>query len=435
MNQLLKEKQILPIDGNNSCLVEKFLGSGGQGEVYRVSIQGSPYALKWYYPKQATPEQKDGLDNLIRIGAPNDKFLWPKFLLTNPKNNTYGYIMPLRSQQYKGINDLMRRRVEPTFKALISAGVQLANSFAKLHAKGLCYRDISFGNLFFDPVTGDIQICDNDNVTTNGNPVVTVLGTPRFTAPEIVRAEAYPSRDTDLFSLAVLLHYMLFVHHPLEGEQEAKIHAFDLPAMTRLYGRNPIYIYDPKNTTNRPVPGLHDNAIAFWKMYPTFIKNLFIRAFTDGLKPNNRVMEIEWRDNLARLHDSLIYCRCGAENFHDASEFEKTGNTSKCWSCQKTINLPPRLKIGRNLVMINVDTFIYPFHINPAIGCEFINPVAKVNQHPQNKNLWGFQNLSKQKWTVISNEGAITEVLPGKNVSLINGIRINFGKTEGEIQV
>ena len=435
MNQLLKEKQILPIDNKDNCVVEKFLGSGGQGEVYQVSIQGKSYALKWYYPKMATAEQKAGLENLIRSGAPNDKFLWPKFLLTHPDNNTFGYIMSLRSPQYKGINDLMKRRVEPTFKAIAIAGVHLANSFLKLHAKGLCYRDISFGNLFFDPVTGDIQICDNDNVTTNGNPFVTVLGTPRFTAPEIVRSEANPSTSTDLFSLAVLLHYMLFVHHPLEGEEEAKIHAFDLPAMTRLYGKNPIYIYDPINTTNRPVAGLHDNAIEFWKTYPSFIKQLFIEAFTAGLKPNGRVMEIVWRDTMARLRDSLIYCSCGAENFHDSKTYEESGKTTVCWSCKKRTTLPPLLKVGRHLIMLNIDTMLYPFHVDSSIGCEFANPVAKVNQHPQNKNLWGLQNLSTDKWTVITSEGAMTEVLPGKNVSLIDGIRINFGKIEGKIKI
>ncbi|HZK94131.1 MAG TPA: hypothetical protein VFC67_07980 [Prolixibacteraceae bacterium] len=435
MNQLLKEKQVLPIDSKDNCVVEKFLGSGGQGEVYQVSLQGQFYALKWYYPKMATAEQKAGLENLIRIGAPNNKFLWPKFLLTHPDNNTFGYIMPLRLPQYKGINDLMRRRVEPSFKALALAGVHLANSFLKLHAKGLCYRDISFGNLFFDPITGDIQICDNDNVTTNLDPFVSILGTPRFTAPEIVRGEAHPSTSTDLFSLAVLMHYMLFVHHPLEGAQEAKIHAFDLPAMTNLYGKNPIYIYDPINITNRPVPGLHDNAIEFWKTYPTFIKQVFIDAFTIGLNPNTRVMETVWRDNMARLRDSLIYCSCGAENFHDSTIYESTGRTTICWSCRKPTTLPPRLKVGKFLIMLNADTMLYPFHVDNSIGCEYSNQIAKVSQHPTNKNLWGLQNLSKDKWTVMTAEGAITEVMSGKNVSLINGIKINFGKTEGEIKI
>jgi len=435
MNQLLKEKQVLPINSKDNCVVEKFLGSGGQGEVYEVSLQGQSYALKWYYPKMATAEQKSGLENLIRIGAPNNKFLWPKFLLTHPDNNTFGYIMPLRSPQYKGINDLMRRRVEPSFKALTLAGVHLANSFLKLHAKGLCYRDISFGNLFFDPVTGDIQICDNDNVTTNLDPFVSVLGTPRFTAPEIVRGEAHPSTSTDLFSLAVLMHYMLFVHHPLEGAQEAKIHAFDLPAMTKLYGKNPIYIYDPINITNRPVPGLHDNAIEFWKTYPTFIKQVFIDAFTTGLNPNTRVMETVWRDNMARLRDSLVYCSCGAENFHDSTKYDATGRTTICWSCGKPTILPPRLKVGRFLIMLNADTMLYPFHVDNSIGCEYNTPIAKVSQHPTNKNQLGLQNLTPDKWTVTTPNGSMTDVLPGKNVSLNNGIKIHFGRTEGEIKI
>ena len=435
MNQLLKVGQILPIDRKDNCVVEKFLGSGGQGEVYQVALQCKSYALKWYYPKMATIEQKAGLENLIRSGPPNEKFLWPEFVLTNTANNTFGYIMPLRLTHYKSLIDLMKERIKPSFQALAKAGVHLANSFLKLHSKGLCYRDLSFGNLFFDPDTGDIQICDNDNVTTNGNPFVTVTGTPRFIAPEILRSEAFPSTSTDLFSLAVLLHYMLFVHHPLEGEQEAKIHAFDLPAMTKLYGKNPIYIYDPKNKTNRPVPGYHDNAIIFWNIYPSFIKQLFIRAFTDGLYPNGRVMEIEWRDNMARLHDCMIYCQCGAENFHDAKEYEISRKTTLCWACKKPTTLPPRLKVNRHLIMLNKDTLLYPFHVDPNMGCDYSNPIAKVNQHPTNKNLWGLQNLSTNKWTVITSGGLMSEVLPSKNISLNSGIKINFGKTEGEIRI
>jgi DNA-binding helix-hairpin-helix protein with protein kinase domain len=241
--------------------------------------------------------------------------------------------------------------------------------------------------------------------------------------------------NTDLFSLAVLLHYMLFVHHPLEGAQEAKIHAFDLPAMTKLYGVNPIYIYDPKNTTNRPVPGLHDNAIEFWKTYPTFIKQVFIDAFTTGLNPNTRVMETEWRDNMARLRDSLIYCSCGAENFHDAVNYDATGKTTICWSCKKPTTLPSRMKVGRFLVMLNTDTMLYPFHVDANVSCEYSNPIAKVSQHPTNKNQLGLQNLTADKWTVITPNGIMTDVLPSKNVSLINGFRINFGKTEGEIKI
>jgi hypothetical protein len=95
-------------------------------------------------------------------------------------------------------------------------------------------------------------------------------------APEIVRGEIKPSRNTDRFSLAVLLFYMFMVNHPLEGAEEAKIKCMVIHAMNKLYGTHSIFIYDPVNTKNRPVPGYHDNAIIYWEIYPQYLKDLYI---------------------------------------------------------------------------------------------------------------------------------------------------------------
>jgi DNA-binding helix-hairpin-helix protein with protein kinase domain len=167
MNQLLKLNQIIQLDNGENSTVKEFLGSGGQGEVYRIEIQGHSFALKWYFPAQATNEQRDSIKELIKVGAPNGNFLFPLHLATSPENDEFGYIMPLRPDNYKNISDLMKRRIEPSFTELLTATIQLTDSFLELHAKGLCYRDISFGNFFIDPNTGDILICDNDNVTVN----------------------------------------------------------------------------------------------------------------------------------------------------------------------------------------------------------------------------------------------------------------------------
>lgn len=90
--------------------------------------------------------------------------------------------------------------------------------------------------MFFDPDTGDVLICDNDNVSANGIDNSSVYGTPRFMAPEIVMGQAKPSRNTDLYSLAVLLFYMFMMGHPLEGKLEAEIKCMDIHAMNKLYG-------------------------------------------------------------------------------------------------------------------------------------------------------------------------------------------------------
>jgi DNA-binding helix-hairpin-helix protein with protein kinase domain len=421
------------------CEVEQFLGGGGQGEVYRAVLGGKPVALKWYFPAylQTTPGQRAALETLIKKGAPSNKFLWPMELTLEEGVEGFGYIMPLREPRYKGIVDLMKRRIEPTFRALATAGLELSHSFLQLHAKGLCYRDISFGNVFFNPDTGEVLICDNDNVAVDGEGQVGVLGTPRFMAPEIVRGEALPSTQTDLFSLAVLLFYMFMVHHPLEGKKESSIHCLDLPSMNKLYGEEPVFIFDPNDNSNRPVPGYHDNAIVFWPIYPQFLRNLFTKAFTDGISDpqNGRVAESVWRSAMVKLRDSIIYCACGMENFYDADALKTSGGKpGNCWKCQKELRLPPRIRIERNIVMLNHDTQLFPHHVDSQKMYDFSKPVAEVTQHPTDRSIWGIKNLSDEKWVSTTADGTIKDVEPGRSVTMAVGTKINFGKTEGEIR-
>ena len=421
------------------CEVCELLGGGAQGEVYRVRGRGQELAVKWYYPQAATPEQRSVLEKLIRKGPPNSRFLWPIDLMSEPSTTGFGYIMALREQRYRGLVDLMKRRIDPGFRALVTAGFHLADSFLQLHSNGLCYRDISFGNLFLDPATGEVLICDNDNVAVDGDTTVGILGTPRFMAPEVVRGTALPSTQTDLFSLAVLLFYLFMVHHPLEGKRELAIHSFDLPAMTELYGIHPVFIFDPSDDSNRPVRGYHENALASWPIYPQFIRDLFTRAFTDGLRDasHGRVREGEWRAAMVRLRDSIVYCdRCGAENFYDREWI--AGNSpegASCWSCGARIRLPFRMRVGRSVIVLNHDTQIYPHHVDDQRLYDFSAPVAGVSRHPKDPGMWGLTNLGGEAWSYQTpRDPSPVEVPAGRTALLVPGARINFGKLEGEIR-
>ena len=441
MNQTLKIGQTVQTETTDlPCTVEEFLGGGTQGEVYRARLGSKAVALKWYFPHylQIDPRLRERLEMAIKSGPPGDRFLWPVELASAPGLDTFGYIMPLRESQFKGIHDLMKGRIDPKFRALATAGFQLAHIYLLLHAKGLCYRDISFGKVFFDPRTGEVRICDNDNVDVDGKPG-SIRGTIRFMAPEIVRVEAEPSTDTDLFSLAVLLFYMFIVHHPLEGKKEVAIHCLDLPAMTSLYGTEPVFIFDPDDDSNSPVRGYHDNALDFWPIYPRFLRDLFIRAFTDGIRDpsNGRVRESEWRAAMVRLRDSIVYCsRCGMESFYDADVLTASaGRPISCWSCKKEIQLPPRICIEKNTVMLNHDTKLCPHHVDHQKIYDFSQPVAAVTQHPTNPRIWGLKNLSDEKWVMTTADGTVRDVEPGRSLSLEVGMKVNFGKVEGEIRL
>ena len=59
MDGQLKTGTILTSEAGEVYTVKQLLGSGGQGEVYSVEAKGVSYALKWYFPKSATKNQKD----------------------------------------------------------------------------------------------------------------------------------------------------------------------------------------------------------------------------------------------------------------------------------------------------------------------------------------------------------------------------------------
>jgi hypothetical protein len=216
----------------------------------------------------------------------------------------------------------------------------------------------------------------------------------------------------------------------LEGKKEASIRCFDQSAMNKLYGTEPLFIFDPQDKSNTPVYGLHDNALVYWALYPQFLRDVFTRAFTSGINDQHgRIRENEWRVILINLRDSIFYCRCGGQNFYDGN------NVKNCWACNKVLVAPPRLQFNNAVVMLNHNTLLYPHHIDQTRKFDFSKPQAAVNRHPQDPNRWGLQNISSSAWTITVPDNSVKTVDPQRSVNLAAGISINFGNTVAEIQV
>lgn len=434
MQRSFKEGQRIITKSRKTISIIKFLGSGGQGEVFEVLVDSRKFALKWYFIQTGTEKQKKTIENLVKTGRPDERFLWPTELIEISSRKSFGYLMPLRPPQFSNIVDLMKRRIEPTFDAVIMACIQLSDSFNKLHQKKLCYRDISFGNFFFHGKTGDVLICDNDNVTHVDETHAGVLGTPRFMAPEVVRGATKPNLKTDLFSLSVLIFYMLMMHHPLEGKKEKSIKCFDLPAMTRLYGEDPIFIFNPQNNNNRPIPGCHDNAIAFWPIYTERIRNLFTQTFVMGAHhPTKRVAETVWREALIELKNSIVICSCGMENFYDIYKLINN-QTNKCWSCRQILVPASRLRINNEIVVLNLNTKLYGHHLIKSEKFIFKRILGEVIPHPKIKALMGLKNLGQIPWEIENSEGKKYRIDFGKSFTIEDGTKIYFGEVEGNIR-
>jgi len=399
-------------------------------------MNGRRVAIKFYFPHMATGEVEKNLLKLIGMPAPDDHFAWPEVLVRAKKAPGFGYVMKLRPPGMMSIQDVVNRKAKVSFRVICRTLRLLAHTFCKLHAEGLCYMDMSYGNIFFD-ATGDVFICDNDNVTVDGNENPIILGTMNFMAPEVVTGKALPSVYTDLFSLAIIMFRLLIINHPLLGAAEARIHCMDEHAQELLLGKNPVFIFDPVNDSNRPVPGEHDNALLFWPVFPRFVKRLFVRSFTDGIKDpkNGRVRENEWRSAMVQLEDSIFYCQCGAENFYDGERLAgPKGKLHACWACKREVGLPARMRLKHSIIMLNHDTKLYPHHLDEGKIYDFSAPLAEMTKHPSTPGLWGLKNLSGNAWKATQANGAVQDVPAGRAVSLDGVVSINFGSMTGEIK-
>ena len=405
--------------------VTSLLGQGGQGYVFEVRRDvGEPLALKWYKPESATAQQYDEMQQLVEIGSPHQRFLWPLSMARVVTEPSFGYVMALRDQRFLELSYLLLnadrdgRTLDVSFSSIIELCRQLSYSFLRLHARGLCYRDISFGNVFFDPGNGDILICDNDNVGID-NGTGRVLGTPYFMAPEVVRDTTYrtlPNTDTDRHSLAVLLFYSLFLGHPLEGARtDAGMR--DAQWLMTHFGTEPVFCMHPQDASNRPAEIVQQ----YWEIYPRFLRELFTQAFVDGLSdPGARVTEGQWIKALDRLRDGMLTCpACGTTNFWSPDE-----EAVPCWKDGVPVQPPYLLSIGRRTVAVGPQTVIRSDHLTS--GVDHPRVLGEVRRHPDDTERWGLYNASDFSWPVTYPGGQSFLLEPQRTIELVHDARIQI---------
>lgn len=443
MARLKKNSTVKTILGESVQVINK-LGEGGQGIVYEVKWRGGNYALKWYHKgvgKNADKFYKNLKQN-VEKGAPAPTFLWPLAITDKDENGCFGYVMKLRPKEYKDFSQFILNRVKFSgFKAVVNAALLMTVSFKLLHNKGLSYQDLNDGNFFINPADGDVLICDNDNVAPDGENLG-ILGKPGYMAPEVVAQKHMPDAFSDRFSLAVILFLLFFRNHPLAGQRD---NDGDDPDgnVKKLYCTNSIFIFDPKDTSNRPKPGIHVNAPKFWPIFPPFIRDLFVQAFDkslmkeDGSGRQDRIIEKEWLKQLVRLRESIVICpHCHEETFYNLKSQERP-----CMNCGKTVKRPHVLNVKDRLIPLQPGSAIYLYEIDSSkdFTVELIKePIGTVEQNKKFANVTGLRNNSDFAWyrhtpggkEEVKNKGEVVPITPDNIIkfgTLCEG-KIEFNK-------
>lgn len=417
----LKIGESVSLTNGAQAKIVKELGRGGQGIVYLVEVNGQNMALKWYFNNMGDWFYRNLEENVTK-GAPSEAFLWPEYLTTKQKG-TYGYIMKLRPQGYHEFGQYLLARAKfKSFEAMVNAAMKICEGFKALHLSGLSYQDLNDGNFFIHPDTGDVLICDNDNVAPEGVSSG-ILGKARYMAPEVVTGKAMPSKQTDRYSLSVVLFLLFYANHPLEG---ARVLA--CPCMTekyekQFYGSEPIFIYDKVNANNRPVRGVHNNVLRRWNAFPAILRETFTQEFSSEClsDPNKRKLERQWQNVIQQIRDMLVVCpECKVETFVEDA------NTPKCMCCGKPFDIAGTLQINDRKVLLTPNTKVYVDMDN--------KPDIQVINVPGDRYPIQLRNITTNNWVVETPSGKIRSVDPNMAMPVKAGLKVNLtGAIKGVI--
>lgn len=311
------------------------LGSGGQGTVYLtakprvlvklVRLSNQQSALRKAWRAHVGSVAQLGLPDRLPIAAPE------AFVETV---ESIGYTMRFL-EEMEPLAVLCRPPATDVAGWYLQTGglrrrlavlAQAADVLAALHGEGIVYGDVSPFNIFVSSATGETSawLIDTDNLrwtTTSTQP--TIL-TPKFGAPEIVRAESGNTSTADEWSFAVVAHQVLTLNHPFTAGQ--MVEDGDLDEMEALAAKGELpWIHDAADDRNSCALGIPAACV--------LAKGLtahFQATFGPGrLDPVKRKTIAEWAEVLNRSALALVRCLHCSHDYY--------GHLPQCpWCAQAT---------------------------------------------------------------------------------------------------
>ena len=190
----------------------------------------------------------------------------------------------------------------------------------------------------------------------------------------------------------------------------------------KYYGTDPVFVYDPTDSKNRPVPGTNHNLKIFWNVYPQYIRNMFVRAFSQDVmhKRKPRILEKEWLDVFFRLRAETGMCpNCKYEMFYTAE------GVNQCFECGKNVAKPATLAFNQLSLPLYRGMKVYLWHVDSSLE-DITTVVGEVIANPQNPTLLGLRNLSASNWMVTLPDASQRPLAPGSVLPIKNGFTIDF---------
>lgn len=416
--------------------VVRCIHQGGTNDVFEVLYDQKRYAMKVYkdkYREKYTIKDFWLLENKATALSMHKNFVWPcDFVEDVGGGYSGGVLMPLIGEEYFPLTEILKGTSNfSSFQTRINAAIHLVAEMRALHSKGYCYANLDPTKLLVNPKTGELRMCDVDNIVITGEPVATNTSW-EYTVPEIDKYNKKSNVELDNYAVSVLIFCLLFNVGPYEGKEYIKSWGQSPKARLFMFS-NDFFMFWDEGNYNRPVEGIHQYAIDMWNYFPQHIKDLFLHDFqrhaSDYLL--RYTPALTWLDNLQRLKTHTTSCpNCQGAVFLD--EYDEHW----CPICHTAIETPLSIRTNRigYTIPIIPGNMVFKEQIAPVNLDELSTVALRVCKHKDNPEIVLLKNILPSKLIVNIPGKGLSELPAGYSIRPVEGVKLRVDNVEVIVQ-
>ena len=299
----------------------------------------------------------------------------------------------------------------------IVACLQVCKAFKELYSKSFFIKDFDRSNVGINPQSGKVNIDIFGCIEYLNKFKLEQIIPGRYVLPldEMQNMMEEPEKCIG-FTLAVLLFEILLGCHPFEGRKLATMAFIKEEDIIANYGEKRVFIFDPQNDGNAPVPGEQTKVTTRWSSLPDEIQNAFIKVFVE----KHYFLPQEWSGLIEGMKKNIYTCPCCKK-----ITFIKIHESIPCIWCGNSIDATFVLKNQFNEKIIPL---VEGSEIKDDLGREILGKVLRANGRLIIKN------VSNQPWDAFTPSG-IQKQLPINGTMPVNvGIKVKIGVNTYKIE-
>jgi hypothetical protein len=437
--EILQNNQTLFTTTNMPIKVLEPIPAFEKVPTYTATFMSSTYILKWY-DKSFCSDLHSFRNHLEALNRDKDYpacVLRPKIFTKSNADGSFGCLFDYVEDFYSLRNVIEGHTVEydvnhvpkqknvrfKSIDAMVTAGINIAKACNKLNNSQDYFYSFSDENLLINITNGDILLDIANYVGKDESPLQ--VDTECIYLPkELLNNSMKPNENSNNYILSVILFRLFFHDHPLEGRNVINDVCLELKDAIKYYRENAVFIFNPNDSSNRPVRGVHYTVISMWEKYPQYLKGAFTNAFCSKLfSIDDRYTPEYWLNVLMQLKSDILHCVCGRNDFAFLYEFTEEG-FYQCQRCGSKYHSLYFKKRQFNIPICDGNNIYASFFKDKVTSYDEI--MGTVIENKLHANLYGLKNLSNIEWICSLSNGDLKNIKPSDVMPVFAGNTIDY---------